>query len=132
MVVGAERDCLRSSFGVLLRSERHVAGLSQPQLAERASTTPFGISRLENGHVRPSTGMCWRLARALRHGLDDRAAVALDLRLRVAAGPSLRSFSTRTHRQRERLAAELLADGLPISGADDFTNVVLSLLVGAS
>ncbi|WNV83713.1 helix-turn-helix transcriptional regulator [Umezawaea sp. Da 62-37] len=133
LVIGAERDALRASFGALLRQERRAAGLSQAQLAERAGSTSFGISRLENGHVRPSTSMTWRLARALRGHLGEREAVALDLRLKLAAGSSLRCFSERTHRRRERIAAEVLAGVEPsLAGADPFSTYVLDLLADGS
>jgi transcriptional regulator with XRE-family HTH domain len=132
VVIGAERDRLRGSFGLLLRRERRAAGLSQAALAERAKVALCTVRRLENGRQRPSEGMCWRLAKGLRVGLDDRAVVGLDVRLRAAAGESLRTFSTRAHRRRERLAAELIADGLPISGADDFGLYTLSLLLATS
>ena len=76
--------------------------------------------------------MCWRLARALRRGSDLKAAVALDLRLRACAGSSLRTFSERTRRRRERLAVELLAAGMPVTEADEFTALTLAMLADAS
>jgi hypothetical protein len=59
--------------------------------------------------------MTWRLARALRRHFGERETVALDIRLKLAAGDSLRHFSTRTHRRRERIAAEVLAGADPFS-----------------
>ncbi len=132
VVVTEERRRLAAGFGLLLRQERRAAGLSQPALAAWAGVAECTVTRLERGVQRPTTTTTWALARALRLGLDERAALALDLRLRAAAGPSLRTFSTRTHRCRERPPAELLADGLPVVGADDFTAVTLSMLLDAS
>ncbi|MDQ4031289.1 MAG: hypothetical protein M3332_03075, partial [Actinomycetota bacterium] len=58
----------------------------------------------------------------ITHGtLRDR--VALDQRLRDAAGPSLRHSRTRLHAAREQVRAELLAaaaGALPATHLDDF------------
>ncbi len=52
----------------------------------------------------------WRIARALRPGDSMRDRVALDERLRRAAGRSLVHAATRPHVARERVRGELLAE----------------------
>jgi transcriptional regulator with XRE-family HTH domain len=133
VVSGDERGRLAAGFGAVLRVERAAAGLTQVALAERAGLAERTVQRLESGAQRPSTGSTWRVAKALRPGGDLRAQVALDLRLRLAAGRSLRDFSRRVHRKREAIAAELMALGEPpLTDADDFTGFVATLLATGS
>jgi len=71
----------------------------------------------------------WRIARALRPGDSMRDRVALDERLRRAAGHSLVHAATRPHAARERVRGELLAEagGGPVaSGSDVFGAVLLA------
>ena len=106
----AEQGRLRSGFGAVLRLERgHV---TQAQLADAAGLDRRSIDRLENGQRRPSTVSIWRIARALRPRVSCTLhdAVALDERLRRAAGRSLVHANTRPHAARERVRAELLAE----------------------
>ena len=123
----AERMRLTSGFGAVLRVERgHV---TQQQLADAAGLDRRTIDRLENGQRRPSTVSIWRIARALRPGDSLRDRVALDERLRRAAGHSLVHAATRPHGARERVRGELLAEagGGPVaSGADVFGAVLLA------
>lgn len=49
----------------LLRKARLEAGLSQYQLADRMGTRHYQISRLENGHRRPSLNRVMQLAEAI-------------------------------------------------------------------
>jgi hypothetical protein len=73
--------------------------------------------------------MTWKLARALRVDSAVWEQVALDARLQIVAGASLRKFSTRTHKRRARIAAELIArNEMVITNADDFTSVTMSYL----
>lgn len=128
VVTGTERVRLAAGFGAVLRAERLAAGLTQAALAARAGLARSTAERLERGAQRPSTGSTWRLARALRS--DERARVALDLRLREAAGPSLREFSARARLRRDRIAAELLAEHImPVAVEDDFGALVAAMLV---
>jgi len=130
----AEQTRLRSTFGAVLRLER--GHWKQQQLADAAGLDRRTIDRLEGGQRRPSTVSIWRIARALRpHGtLRDR--VALDERLRRAAGPSLVYANTRPHAARERVRAELLAEaggGPVVTGSDVFGAVMLAdLAAGAA
>jgi len=129
----AERMRLTSGFGAVLRVERgHV---TQAQLADAAGLDRRTIDRLENGQRRPSTSSVWRIARALRPGDSLRDRVALDERLRRAAGRSLVHANTRPHGARERVRAELLAEaagGPVVTGSDVFGAVLLADLAAAS
>ena len=107
----AERARLAARFGPVLRAER--GHLTQQQLADAAGLDRKTVVRLETGRQRPTTASIWKLARALRG--DLRSRVALDDRLRMAAGDSLRDYGRRPHtaRERMRLALRLEAgDGL--------------------
>jgi len=104
----AEWVNLAATFGMVLRVER--GHWTQQQLADRAGLDRRSIDRLENGHRRPSTVSVWRIARALRPWDSQRDKVALDERLRQAAGRSLVWSNTRPHAGRERVRAELLAE----------------------
>jgi len=104
----AEQVRLASTFGTVLRLERgHV---TQQQLADAAGLDRRTVDRLENGQRRPSTVSVWKIARALRPGDSLRDRVALDERLRRAAGRSLVHANTRPHVARERVRGELLAE----------------------
>ncbi len=127
-----ERAELAVRFGSVLRAERAAHGWSQARLAEAAGVTRESVYRLEGGRQRPSTSMTYRLAQALRPGADLRAVVELEARLRIAAADSLREFSTRTRRRRERLLAEALAGGeVPVNAADPFASVLMSFLAAS-
>ena len=104
----AERVTLAATFGMVLRLER--GHWSQQELGDAAGLDRRTIDRLENGARRPSTVSLWRIARALRPGDSQRARVALDERLRQAAGRSLVYANTRPHVARERVRGELLAE----------------------
>ena len=128
-----EQGRLRSGFGAVLRVER--GHWSQQQLGDAAGLDRRTIDRLENGQRRPSTVSCWRIARALRPGDSLRDRVALDERLRRAAGRSLVHANTRPHGARERVRGELLAEaaGAPVvTGADVFGAVLLADLAAAA
>ncbi|ROP37444.1 helix-turn-helix transcriptional regulator [Saccharothrix texasensis] len=130
---GTERAELAVRFGGVLRAERAAWGWSQVRLAEAAGVTRESVYRLEGGRQRPSTTMTFALAKALRPGADLRAVVELEARLRIAAGDSLREFSQRTRRRRERLLAEALAgDEVPVNAADPFAGLLMSYLAEAS
>jgi len=124
---------LTSGFGAVLRVERgHV---TQAQLADAAGLDRRTIDRLENGQRRPSTVSIWRIARALRPGDSLRDRVALDERLRRAAGRSLVYANTRPHAARERVRGELLAEaaGAPVvTAADTFGAVLLADLAATA
>lgn len=127
-----ERQRLAAGIGATIVAERTRLDLTQEGLAERAGTHRNTVQALETGRRRPTTGMTWRLAKALRTGELDR--VELDVRLRVLAGDSLVRMSHRTQLRRERLAAEVLARGgpaLPADAGQDF-DAYLSTLLGVS
>jgi transcriptional regulator with XRE-family HTH domain len=110
-------------------AERRGRGWTQAQLAEQAGVSRATVERLERGARRPSAGMSWRLARALRNTSTMRDQVALDARLRMVAGASLRQFNTRPHRRRARMEAELAkGSGVPVTDADDFGAFTSALL----
>ena len=122
----AERVRLASTLGVVLRVERGY--LTQQELADAAGLDRRTVDRLENGQRRPSTVSIWRLARALRQGATLRDQVALDERLRRAAGHSLVYANTRPHAARERVRGELLAEAggaPPVSDGDTSFGAVL-------
>ena len=75
----------------------------------------------------------WRIARALRPRGTLRDRVALDERLRRAAGPSLVHAATRPHVARERVRAELLAEaaGAPVVTEVDVFGAVLLAEIAA-
>ena len=129
----AEQLRLRSAFGMVLRLER--GHWTQQRLGDAAGLDRRTIDRLENGQRRPSTVSCWRIARALRPGDSMRDRVALDERLRRAAGPSLVYAATRPHVARERVRGELLAQaaGGPVAtDADTFGALILADLAAAA
>jgi len=89
------------------------------------------IVRLETAARRPTTTTTWRIAKALRPRgtLHDR--VAVDERLRVAAGASLQDYSRRPHAARERVRAELVAEAggaIPVTDADNFASLIITNL----
>ena len=107
-----ERARLVCGFGALLRFERGRARLTQVELADRAGLHSNTVYFLEAGLRRPSTVSVWRIARALRPRVTCtlRDAVAVDQRLREAAGASLRYYGTRAHTAREAVRGELLVE----------------------
>jgi len=123
----AEQVRLRSTLGMVMRSER--GHWTQQELADAAGLDRRTIDRLENGQRRPSTVSVWRIARALRAGGTVRDKVALDERLRQAAGRSLVWSNTRRpHAGRERVRGELLAEAggsPPVSDGDSSFGAVL-------
>ena len=124
-----ERQQLASTFGATLVAERAQREWSQDDLAERVGCHRNTVSLLERGERRPSTGMTWRLAKALR--ADPVERVELDIRLRVLGGGSLTHYSHREHRRRERMAAEILARGgpaVPAVDGEDFDAYVAAIL----
>ena len=77
----------------------------------------------------------WRIARALRAGGTVRDQVALDERLRQAAGGSLVRANTRPHAARERVRGELLAaagGAPPVADGDVSFGAVLLAHLAAS
>lgn len=73
-------------FGVLLRDLRERAGLTQEELALRASLTPHGVSALERGvRTRPYPHTVRSLADALGLDADARTALIAAVRRRGAA-----------------------------------------------
>ena len=108
-------------------------GSDKPQDAGRAGGAPgvsrLTIARLETATRRPSTTSVWRIAKALRPRGTLHDQVAVDERLRVAAGASLRDYSRRPHAARERVRAELLAEAagaLVVTEADTFGALILA------
>ena len=130
-----ERMRLTSGFGAVLRVERGGAGMTQQQLGDAAGLDRRTIDRLENGQRRPSTVSVWKIARALRPGDSLRDRVALDERLRRAAGRSLVYANTRPHAARERVRGELLAEAagaVVVTEVDVFGAVLLADLAAAA
>lgn len=109
---------------------RHARGhLTQQQLADAAGPDRKTIDRLENGRRRPTSASIWKIARALRS--DLRSRVALDERLRAAAGSSFQDYGRRPHaaRERMRLALRLEAgDGLPAGDEDTLGAAIVAEL----
>jgi len=64
-MVVADRHDVRSRFGQLLRHWRRLRGLSQLELALRASTSPRHVSFVETGRSRPGRELISRLAEVL-------------------------------------------------------------------
>ena len=131
----AEQVRLRSTLGVVLRLERR--HWSQQELADAAGLDRRTIDRIENGRRRPSTVSIWKIARALRPGDSMRDRVAVDERLRQAAGRSLVWSNTRPHVGRERVRADLIAEaagaGPVASESDSFGALILAdLAAGAA
>lgn len=80
---GEERVARSADFGVLLRSHRLAAGLSQDALAERARLSTNGIGALERGcRCKPQCETLARLSGALALNNDQRMELAT-----AAAGP---------------------------------------------
>jgi transcriptional regulator with XRE-family HTH domain len=79
-------------FGMLLRSWRLRAGLTQERLAERAGLGVRTVRYLERGQVRPQSETVRLLADALQLDADDRAELAaltrpVDALAAVGSGP---------------------------------------------
>jgi transcriptional regulator with XRE-family HTH domain len=68
-------DRRSSPFGEQLRHWRRRAGISQLELATRASTTPRHLSFLETGRSRPGRSLVLRLAEELEVPLGERNAL---------------------------------------------------------
>jgi transcriptional regulator with XRE-family HTH domain len=64
-------DVTGSTFAQKLKRLREAAGLSQPQLAERAGMNRFGIAKLEQGVREPTWATVQAIARALGLGCQD-------------------------------------------------------------
>src|SRR6516225_4140529 len=60
----------RSASGLLLRSARSRAGLSQRHIARRAATTQSVVARIENGDTSPGWDTLMRLLRAAGFELE--------------------------------------------------------------
>jgi len=106
--------------------------MTQQQLGDAAGLDRRSIDRLENGWRRPSTVSTWRIVGALRPRGTLRDRVALDQRLRDAAGPSLRDARTWA---REQARAELLAEpgaGPVPTDVDDLEALVVAELAAGS
>ncbi len=58
-------------FGARLKELREEAGLTQPELAERAGMNRFGIAKLEQGVTKPSWETVVALCQALRVRADE-------------------------------------------------------------
>jgi hypothetical protein len=99
-----ERERLRRTVGAQLRAER--LPLSRERLSARSGVPAVTIESIEDGWMRPTVGMCWRLARGLADGRDLRGVAAITVRLADAVGPDIRDTSTRPNRRRNRLMAE--------------------------
>jgi DNA-binding XRE family transcriptional regulator len=84
-----ERARLAATLGTVLRQHRTRAGLTQLALGELADASRATVYQLENGRVRPSTLMLWRLAVALTGAVEE-DTLRVFAELRAAAGPSLR------------------------------------------
>ena len=112
-----ERVRLTHGFGATLRRERGM--WTQQQLADAAKLHRVTIAWLEEGRQRPTAASVWKIARALRTDLQSR--VALDERLRRAAGPSFRDYGRRPHRAREAMRTALVVEqgSGPVFGAED-------------
>jgi transcriptional regulator with XRE-family HTH domain len=65
------QDVIVRRFAARLREVRRSRGLTQAQLAERASVTPSYMTRLENGAVAPGIDLVNRLAVALGTTVAD-------------------------------------------------------------
>lgn len=115
-VPAAERLRLRAGFGAVLAAERAALGWSARDLADRADAAPSTIRDLECGRRRPTSSMVWRLSRALRLRGTIRDRVAVEIRLRAAAGDLLVVSQTRPNRRRERVRAELEAEARTAGG----------------
>lgn len=106
----SDEEAAETSFGSELRRLRQAAGKSLARLAEELRTSKGYLSRLENGHQRPSV----RFARACDTALDGHGA--LEALAAVTAPdlcpyPGLASFRAQDARWffgRERAVAELL------------------------
>ncbi|MFB7228543.1 helix-turn-helix domain-containing protein [Streptomyces fimicarius] len=53
-----------------IRDLRKAAGLTQQELADRASLEKQAVSQIENAHVSPRLDTLWNLARAMDVGVD--------------------------------------------------------------
>ncbi len=97
---------MSSKFAVLLREQREKRGLSQAELAQRASLQPSAISHFEAGRRAPSFDNLRRLADALDVTVD---LLLSRENLNKAAGPTVE----RLFRNWDQMTAadqELLAD----------------------
>jgi len=83
------RDDTRRAFGDRLRVLRHTVGISQEELARRASLAPTSIVRLESGEVRaPRLSTLERLAGALQIPVAELVQYVADIK-----PPSTREYS---------------------------------------
>ncbi|GAB1508029.1 helix-turn-helix domain-containing protein [Actinophytocola sp. KF-1] len=96
------------TFAVMVRRWRHIANLTQEELAERSGLSPRSIQNLEHGRVsRPRRDSVRLLADALGLTGADRAAFEHAARLGAAAHPTpwrghvtgLRKLVSQTGRQ---------------------------------
>ncbi|TCO42526.1 putative ATPase [Kribbella antiqua] len=110
-------DAAKAHFGVLLRTLRERAGLTQQELAERADLSPHAISSLERGsRGRPYPHTVRSLADAL--GIPDSERAAL-----IAAVPRRRAAGKPVTRP-----AGLAIPPTPLYGRDDDVASVVDLV----
>jgi predicted ATPase/DNA-binding XRE family transcriptional regulator len=80
----------RASFGARLRGAREVAGLSQEELAERASLTPNTVGALERGeHRHPYPATVRALAAALGLSPEERTTLLASVPRRRGRAPGV-------------------------------------------
>lgn len=111
---GASTD---TQFGVLLRTLRERAGLTQQELAERADLTPHAVSSLERGtRTRPYPHTVRSLADALGASEDERASLVAAVRRRK---PPIQPTAR---------PADLVIPPTPLFGRDDDIAAVAGLI----
>jgi ribosome-binding protein aMBF1 (putative translation factor) len=79
-----DQEALKLGIGYELKKVRVAEGLTRKQLAEKISTTPSRIARVEQGKTRPDVAMLQRIGTALGYAVH----VAFARRKRAKAGAS--------------------------------------------
>lgn len=82
------------NYGAELKYQREIAGLNQPELAQKIGTSQANISRWERGEVLPNIDFCVQLANCFGITLEELLGVEYNFGVKkIAAAPNTGNVS---------------------------------------